>query len=163
MNRPLSLVVDLDPLLPPTGPVAFPAHESDLLGKTSEDAVEKKRPRILLADDDLELLAATGKFLRPEFDVVEMVSDGPSLVEAAFKLRPDVIVTDISMPKMNGLEALRKIHDSLPGIKFVFLTAYDAKGYQREAQSLGAVGYVLKCSLREQLKQALHTAMEGTA
>jgi len=67
------------------------------------------------------------------------------------------------MPKMNGLEALRKIHDSLPGIKFVLLTAYDAKGYHRETPSLGAVGYVLKCSLREQLQQALHTAMEGTA
>jgi DNA-binding NarL/FixJ family response regulator len=162
MNRRLSLVVDLDPLLSPTGPVAFPATESDLLRKTCEDAVEKKRPRILLADDDLELLAATGKFLQPEFDVVDTVSDGLSLVDAALKFRPDVIVTDISMPKMNGLEAVRKIRSSLAGIKFVFLTMHCAESYRREAQLLGAAGYVLKCSLCEQLKQALHTAMEGT-
>jgi|SRR5215469_4154391 len=132
-------------------------------GRVSESVNGKKRTRILLADDDRDMLAATAKFLRPEFDVVEMVSDGLSLVEAAFKLRPDVIVTDISMPKMNGLEAVRKIRSSLPEIKFVLLTMHGAKSYRREAQSLGAAGYVLKSSLREQLKQALHTAMEGTA
>jgi DNA-binding NarL/FixJ family response regulator len=142
--------------------VAFPAHKSDLLGKKSEDTVEKSRARILLADDDLELLAATGNLLQDDFDVVGKVADGLSLVEEAFKLRPDVIVTDISMPKLNGLEAVRKIRNSLPEIKVVLLTAYDAKGYRREAQRLGAAGYVLKCSLRDQLKQALHIAIEGT-
>jgi DNA-binding NarL/FixJ family response regulator len=138
-------------------------HESDFVGKAAEDAAEKKRPRILLADDDLELIAATCTLLQADFDVVGKVSDGLALVEAAFKLRPDVIVTDIAMPKMNGLEAVRKIRSSLPGVKFVFLTTYDAKGYRREAQSLGAVGYVLKSSLHEELKQALHAAMEGTS
>jgi DNA-binding NarL/FixJ family response regulator len=128
----------------------------------SESAKRTKRIRILLADDDLEILAATGKFLQAHFDVVDMVSDGLLLVDAAFKLQPDVIVTDISMPKMNGLEAVRKIRSSLPGIKFVFLTMYGAKGYRKEAQNLGAAGYVLKSSAREQLNQAIHTAMEGS-
>ena len=122
----------------------------------------KKRRRILLADDDRDMLAAAGNVLQEDFDVVDMVSDGLSLVEAAFTLRPDVIVTDISMPKMNGFEAVRKIRGSLPGIKCVFLTMYGAKGYRNEAQSLGASGYVLKCSLREQLNQVIHAAMEGS-
>jgi DNA-binding NarL/FixJ family response regulator len=131
--------------------------------RISESVNGKKRTRIVLADDDLDMLAATGNFLQADFDVVDMVSDGLSLVDAAFELHPDVIVTDISIPKMNGLEAVRMIRSSLPGIKFVFLTMHGAKSYRREAQSLGAAGYVLKSSLREQLKQALHTAMEGTA
>jgi DNA-binding NarL/FixJ family response regulator len=137
-------------------------HDSDFVGKVSEDAAEQKRPRILLADDDLELIAATCKLLQADFDVVGKVSDGLSLVEAAFKLRPDLIVTDIAMPKMNGLEAVRTIRSSLPGVKFVFLTTYDTKGYRSEAQILGAAGYVLKSSLHEELKQALHAAIEGT-
>jgi DNA-binding NarL/FixJ family response regulator len=82
------------------------------------------------------MLAATGKFLQADFDIVGMVSDGVSLIEAATELRPDVIVTDISMPKMNGLEAVRKIRGSLPGTKFVFLTVCGANAYRREAQAL---------------------------
>jgi|SRR5215469_2323119 len=66
----------------------------------------RKRTRVLLADDDLAMLAATGKFLQADFDIVGIVSDVVSLIEAATELRPDVIVTDISMPKMNGLEAV---------------------------------------------------------
>ena len=121
-----------------------------------------KRTRILLADDDRHMCASTNKLLGEDFDVVDIVSDGRSLVEAAFKLRPDVIVTDISMPKMNGLEAVRKIRSSFPGIKCVFLTMYGAKGYRYEAQSLGASGYVLKSSAREQLIQVIHAAIEGS-
>lgn len=131
--------------------------------EVSESARRMNRARILLADDDLDMLAATGKFLQADFDVVDMVSDGLSLVDAAFKLRPDVIVTDISMPKMNGLDAVRKIRSSLPGIKFVFLTMHGAKGYRNEAQSLGASGYVLKSSLREQLNQVIHAAVVASA
>src|SRR5579864_3043737 len=74
-----------------------------------EGLTKMKRTRILLADDDLPMLAAISKLLQAEFEVVGMVSDGHSLVEAAFTLQPDVIVTDISMPKMNGIEAVRKI------------------------------------------------------
>lgn len=123
-----------------------------------------KRTRILLADDDLRMLATISKLLlQADFDVVDMVSDGRSLVEAAFKLQPDVIVTDISMPKMNGLEAVRKIRGTLPGIKFIFLTMHGAHGYRREAQSLGAAGYILKSSAREELNQAIHDAIEGPA
>jgi DNA-binding NarL/FixJ family response regulator len=121
------------------------------------------RIRILLADDDLPMLAATYKFLQADFEVVEMVSDGHSLVDAALKLHPDVIVTDISMPKLNGTEAVRTIRSSLPGIKCIFLTMHASNGYRREAQSVGAAAYILKSSAREELKPAIYHAMEGFA
>ena len=122
-----------------------------------------KRTRILLADDDLQMLAAISKFLRADFEVVDMVSDGHSLVEAAFKLRPDVIVTDISMPKLNGIEAVRQIRGSLPGTRCIFLTMHDTHGYRKEAQSAGGAGYVLKSSVREELQHAVYHAIEALA
>ena len=85
-----------------------------------------KRARILLADDDLHVLATVDKLLQTDFEIVDMVSDGPRLVAAAFKLQPDVIVTDISMPKMNGIEAIRQ--DSwLPARDQVYFP-HDARG-----------------------------------
>jgi len=126
-----------------------------------EGLTKMKRTRILLADDDLLMLAATGKLLQADFEVVAMVSDGSSLVEAALKLQPDVIVTDISMPKMNGIEAVRMIRRTLPGIKLVFLTMHSASGYRREAQSVGAAGYVRKSSAREELNRAIRHAIHG--
>lgn len=81
------------------------------------------------------MLATTHKLLLADFDVVDMVSNGHLLVEAAFDLGPDVMVTDISMPIMNGIEAVRRIRGSLPGIKFIFLTMHAANAYRREAHS----------------------------
>ena len=92
-----------------------------------------------------------------------MVSDGLSLVTAALEFRPDVIVTDISMPKMNGIEALRQIRGFLPGVKCIFLTMHGAAGYRRAAQNVGATGYVLKSSAREELNEAIRHAIEGPA
>jgi|SRR5580704_5129039 DNA-binding NarL/FixJ family response regulator len=132
-------------------------------GSSQHDGLKKmKQPRILLADDDLRVLATINKLLRKEFEIVDMVSDGPSLVAAALEFHPDVIVTDISMPKMNGLEALRQIRGFLPGIKCIFLTMHAASGYRREAQNVGATGYVLKSSAREELNQAIRHAIEGS-
>jgi DNA-binding NarL/FixJ family response regulator len=121
-----------------------------------------KRARILLADDDLRVLQMTKELLRPEFEVVDMVSDGRSLVAAAFRLRPDVVVTDISMPALSGLEAVRRIRRVMPEIKFVFFTMHDASGYRREAHSAGAAGYVLKSSAHEELSRTIRDAMEGS-
>ena len=122
-----------------------------------------KRTRILLADDDLHMLVSLKGLLQPDFDVVDAVSDGRSLVEDAFKLHPDVIVTDISMPKMNGIEAVRAIRCVLPDIKFIFLTMHDATAYRREARRVGAAGYVLKSAVREELSEAIHHAMDSAA
>jgi DNA-binding NarL/FixJ family response regulator len=138
-------------------------HNALLVGDRLEGLKKMKQVRILLADDDLHVLATVNKLLRTDFEVVDMVSDGPSLVAAALEFRPDVIVTDISMPKMNGIEAVRQIRGFLPGVKCIFLTMHGDSGYRREAQNVGATGYVLKCSAREELNQAIRLAIEGSA
>lgn len=122
-----------------------------------------KRIRVLLADDDLLMLAAIGELLQADFEIVDKVSDGDSLVEAAFKLKPDIIVSDISMPKLSGIEAARRIRVSLPGIKFVFLTMHANSSYRREALSVGAAGYVLKSSAREELTKTVRDASRAAA
>jgi len=119
-----------------------------------------KRVRILLADDDQRMLAKISKLLQADFDVVGAVSDGRSLVDAALEGRPDIIVSDITMPKLNGIDAARKILDSLPGIKFIFLTMQSGRQYRAEAHRAGAVAYILKTSAREELNQAVHDAIE---
>jgi DNA-binding NarL/FixJ family response regulator len=120
-----------------------------------------KRIRILLADDDLPMLASISKLLQADFEVVCAVSDGQSLVEAAFKWKPDIIVSDITMPKLNGFAAARKIHESLPGIKVIFLTMHADRWYRAEALSIGAAAYILKSSAREKLNQTIHDVIVG--
>lgn len=122
--------------------------------------VKIKRARILLADDDQLMLANISKLLQSDFEVVGAVSDGRSLVDAALEWRPDIIVSDIAMPKLNGIDAARKILDSLPGIKFIFLTMHSGHQYRAEAHRVGAVAYILKTSAREELNQAVHDAIE---
>lgn len=122
-----------------------------------------KRIRILLADDDLVMLATIGELLEADFEIVDKVSDGRSLVEAAFKLKPDLIVSDISMPQLSGIDAARRIRLSLPGIKFVFLTMHGNGSYRREASSVGAAGYVLKSSAREELTKTVRDALRSAA
>jgi DNA-binding NarL/FixJ family response regulator len=121
-----------------------------------------KRPRVLLADDQ-PMLAKLRKLLEADFEVVGMVSDGRSLIEAAFQWKPDIIVTDISMPKLNGITAARKIRHLLPRMKFIFLTMHSDHGYRTEAISVGASAYILKSSAREELSQAIHDAIAAPA
>jgi DNA-binding NarL/FixJ family response regulator len=138
-------------------------HRALLVSDRLEGLKKMKQARILLADDDLHVLATVHKLLQTDFEIVDMVSDGPSLVAAALEFRPDVIVTDISMPKMNGIEAIRQIRGFLPGVKCIFLTMHGASGYRREAQNVGASGYVLKSSAREELNQVIRHAIAGSA
>jgi DNA-binding NarL/FixJ family response regulator len=121
-----------------------------------------KRFRILLADDDIVMLAAIGRLLSPHFEIAGMVEDGHSLVEAALRLNPDVIVSDISMPKLNGIEAARRVHYILPRIKFIFLTMHENRSYRKAALSVGASGYVLKSCARKELLEIVFGAVEGT-
>lgn len=114
-----------------------------------------QRIRILLADDDLQMLAAINRLLNPDFEIVDMVSDGDSLVEAAVKLRPDIIVSDISMPKLNGIEAARLIRRSLPEVRIIFLTMHSNRAYRTAAVDLGVSGYVLKSSAQEELTKTV--------
>jgi two-component system, NarL family, response regulator NreC len=122
---------------------------------------QPKRTRILLADDDLQMLATICRLLQADFEVIKAVSDGQSLIKAAFELLPDVIVTDISMPGVNGIEAVREIHSLLPEIKCIFLTMHSARGYRLEAKKVGASAYILKSSAREELQQEICRVLKG--
>lgn len=120
-----------------------------------------RRPRILLADDHAILLEAFKKLLEPEYDVVGTVSDGRELLDAAPKLRPEVIVTDISMPNLNGLDACRKLRKILPEVKLIFLTVNEDPDLVAEAIRIGANGYLLKSSAASELFQAIKSVLNG--
>jgi DNA-binding NarL/FixJ family response regulator len=119
------------------------------------------RPRVLLADDHELLLGAFEKLLSSECDVVGQVTNGRALVESAESLKPDVIVLDISMPQLNGLEAGRKIKQSLRDVKLVFLTMNEDSDLAAEAFRAGASGYLLKRSAASELPKAIREVMQG--
>jgi DNA-binding NarL/FixJ family response regulator len=119
------------------------------------------RPRVLLADDHALLLGAFEKLLAPECDIVGQVSDGRALVAAAEQLKPDVVVLDISMPLLNGLEAGRKIKQKARDVKLVFLTMNEDTDLAAEAFRLGASAYLLKRSAASELLTAIREVMQG--
>jgi DNA-binding NarL/FixJ family response regulator len=119
------------------------------------------RPRVLLADDHALLLGAFEKLLCAECDIVGQVSDGRALVEAAGELRPDVIVLDISMPLLNGLEAARQIKNKSRDVKLVFLTMNEDTDLAAEAFRAGASAYLLKRSAASELLTAIREVMQG--
>ena len=119
------------------------------------------RPRVLLADDHALLLGAFEKLLSADCDIVGQVSDGRALVDAAEELRPDVIVLDISMPLMNGLEAARHIKQKARGAKLVFLTMNEDSDLAAEAFRVGASGYLLKRSAASELMTAIREVLAG--
>ncbi len=98
--------------------------------------------------------------LEPEFDVVGAVVDGQSLISAADTFQPDVIVTDISMPRLNGIEAARLIIQKNPASRIILLTAYNDSALLEQCLSAGALGYVLKLKADEELSLAIHRALE---
>jgi len=106
------------------------------------------RPRVLLADDHLIVAEALKSLLAPEFDLVGVVEDGRALVEAAGKLRPDVIVADVTMPHLNGIDALVQLRQSGDRVPVVFLTMHRDVSFARRALDAGASGFVLKHSRR---------------
>jgi DNA-binding NarL/FixJ family response regulator len=119
------------------------------------------RPRVLLADDHALLLGAFEKLLADEFDIVGQVSDGRAVVAAAETLNPDVVVLDISMPLLNGLEAGRQIKQKSRGVKLVFLTMNEDADLAAEAFRSGASAYVLKRSAASELMTAIREVVQG--
>lgn len=117
--------------------------------------------RVLLADDHEEFLAAVVRHLEPHFEIVRTVGDGRRLLDEAARLAPDVIVLDISMPVMNGVEAARRLKAAGTSAKIVFLTVHADQDYVRAALGTGAVGYVLKSELASDLLPCLRDALQG--
>lgn len=119
------------------------------------------RVRVLLVDDHRIVAEGLKRLLVAEFDLVGVVEDGRAMVEAAKALQPDVIVADITMPHLNGIEALEKIKKFDPHMRVVFLTMHSDIGYARRALAAGALGFVLKHSAPEELVLAVHAASKG--
>ena len=119
------------------------------------------RPRILLADDHTMLLDAFRALLEPEFEVVGTATDGRMLIEEFSRLKPDVVVIDVGMPLLNGLDAGRQLKALQRSVKLIYLTMNPEPDLAREALRLGASGYVLKSSAASELKQAIQEALKG--
>jgi DNA-binding NarL/FixJ family response regulator len=119
------------------------------------------RPRVLLADDHRMMAEGLKALLPEEFELVGVVEDGRAMIEAAEKLRPEVIVADISMPTLNGFEALARLRKSHPNVKVVFLTMHQNAAYARRALEAGASGFVVKHAAPEELVLAIHAALNG--
>jgi DNA-binding NarL/FixJ family response regulator len=119
------------------------------------------RPRILIADDHQILAEGLRGLLEPEFEVVGVVADGRELVAAAKKHRPDVIVADVTMPSLNGIEAAVQLREAGVEAKVVFLTMHRDVAYARRAMEVGAAGFVLKHSAASELVTAVREALRG--
>ncbi len=117
--------------------------------------------KVLLADDHTLLLEAFKALLEPEFEVVGAVADGRALLEATRTLKPDVIVADIAMPLLNGLEAARQLQGMSPHPKLIFLTMNPDPDMAIEAFRVGALGYLLKTSAATELTKAIRAVVRG--
>jgi DNA-binding NarL/FixJ family response regulator len=119
------------------------------------------RPRILIADDHTLIAEACKNLLQPEFDVVGIVADGRALMQAADDLRPEVVIVDIAMPELNGLDAASQIKKKHPATKLIFLTMTMAPDVAAEAFRRGASAYVVKHSSAEELLVAVRRVLRG--
>jgi len=123
--------------------------------------VTTPRPRVLLADDHRLVAEALKSLLAAEFELLGVVEDGRALVAAAKQLQPDVIVADITMPFLNGLDALLQLRKDNPNVKVVFLTMHKDVAYARRALESGGSGFVLKHSAPAELLDAIRAALAG--
>ena len=119
------------------------------------------RPRVLVADDHAIMVQGLGRLLEGEAEIVATASDGQQLVERARQHRPDIIVSDINMPGMSGLDAMRRLKTDGLRSKFIFLTLHTDSRLASEAMRAGASGYLLKHAAAEELIEAIHAVMAG--
>ena len=120
-----------------------------------------RRPRVLLADDHTMLLEAFKRLLEPQCEIVGTAGDGRALLELAAKTQPDVIVLDIAMPRLNGIDACAQLRRRMPSVRLVFLTVNEDPDIAAEAIRLGASGYLLKNSASTELFTAIEHALAG--
>ncbi len=117
--------------------------------------------RVLLADDHEDMLYTVARLLQPEFDVVGTVTNGKALISAAERLKPSVVIVDISMPMLNGIDAVRQLKESGTEVQVVFLSIHESSDYVRAALATGALGYVVKPHLAAELKFAIRAVHAG--
>jgi len=120
-----------------------------------------KRPQVLLADDHAQTLECTSAILAPHYEIAGTVADGQALVEAALRLKPDLIVLDITMPILSGILAARQIKTILPEMKLLIFTMHSSSAYVGAAFEAGATGYVLKSNMSEELLDAVRSVLSG--
>lgn len=120
-----------------------------------------KKPTVILADDHTLVLEGFRRLLETQCELLATVGDGQALLQAVAQYRPDIVMLDISMPIMNGIEAARALNSQFPSIKLVFVTMHADPAYIRAAFQAGASGYILKQSLGDELTQALYTVLRG--
>jgi DNA-binding NarL/FixJ family response regulator len=119
------------------------------------------RARVVLADDHPQLLDAATTLLQPHFDIVGVVTDGAMLVRETLRLRPDVIVTDITMPVLSGIDAIQQLKESNFLPKIVILTVHSENEFLNTCMAEGATGYVIKSRMRGHLVPAIQAALAG--
>lgn len=120
-----------------------------------------KKPTIILADDHTLVLEGFRRLLETQCELLATVGDGQALLQAVAQHRPEIVILDISMPVMNGIEAARTLKSKFSSIKLVFVTMHADPAYIRAAFQAGASGYILKQSLGDELTQALDTVLRG--
>jgi DNA-binding NarL/FixJ family response regulator len=120
-----------------------------------------RRPRVLLADDHMETAKQLRTLLESDFDVVGVVEDGRALVSAAARLLPDVIVADISMPELDGIDATALLRRNNPQARVVLVTVHAEPMLVQRGLAAGALGYVLKDAAGDDLVTAVHAALDG--
>jgi DNA-binding NarL/FixJ family response regulator len=119
------------------------------------------RPRVLLADDHRLLREAFAKLIEPDCEVVGALGDGRAVLAEAPALRPDIVVLDVAMPLLNGLDTARQLLRSMPGVKVIFLTVSEDPDVAAEAFRVGASGFLLKNSAASELIQAIREVSAG--
>jgi len=119
------------------------------------------KTRVLLGDDHAFILDGIRAVLQVQYEVVGQAQDGRALVDAAERLKPDVVVLDISMPLLNGFEAAQQIKKNRPQVKLIFLSQHLNPAYLRQALKLGASGYVLKSGATAELQEAIREVLRG--
>jgi DNA-binding NarL/FixJ family response regulator len=120
-----------------------------------------KRPRVILADDHPLMMEALKNLLEPDFEIVGTFTNGQDLVDAALELKPNVVVLDIGMPHMNGLNAGQRLKAMIPTVKLVYLTMNQDQDTVGEAFSLGASAYVVKSAAASELVRAMNEVIRG--
>jgi DNA-binding NarL/FixJ family response regulator len=123
--------------------------------------IRRNLPRILIADDHTLVAEACRKLLEPEYEVVATVSDGRALVRAAAELKPHLIIVDVAMPLLNGLDAGQQVKEFLPAVKLVYLTMNHDADLAAEAFRRGASGYLLKTCAASELAIAVREVLKG--